>query len=390
MSNNINDESNIAPNWSSFRKLWIVVAVILFLLLFLLWLLGYGPGGSKCVIPPTVVEKEKLVDNPELLTKIGLLEKQNTQIPSLNTEITNLKAKIANFEAMKPEIKEVESPALLAKVAELEKSSSLVEGLQAKVKALEAIDINFAAATAQKSDDSAWIAKISELEKMSSLVPGLQAKIKSLEAIEPNFVIEKKSNPELEQKVRELEKENLQISGLKSRIKLLESAEAKVVTKEIDNPALLKRIDELEQQNSLIPGLKAKIDALEKIDVNFISPNTEATSAANVSTDVPDVAKLYFAIGSSRFPVDKNESLEKTIAALRSNSNSKATLVGYHDASGNAVWNRQLANKRANRVKSLLINAGIAENRILIDQPSQTVGSGDPEEARRVEVTVSN
>jgi K(+)-stimulated pyrophosphate-energized sodium pump len=37
-----------APEWNNFRRWWITIAVLLALLLLLLWLVGYGPGGAAC------------------------------------------------------------------------------------------------------------------------------------------------------------------------------------------------------------------------------------------------------------------------------------------------------------------------------------------------------
>jgi K(+)-stimulated pyrophosphate-energized sodium pump len=37
-----------SPEWNSFRRLWMTVAVLSALLLLLLWFAGYGPGGAAC------------------------------------------------------------------------------------------------------------------------------------------------------------------------------------------------------------------------------------------------------------------------------------------------------------------------------------------------------
>jgi K(+)-stimulated pyrophosphate-energized sodium pump len=37
-----------APQWSSFQRWWMTVALLLALLLLLLWFAGYGPGGAAC------------------------------------------------------------------------------------------------------------------------------------------------------------------------------------------------------------------------------------------------------------------------------------------------------------------------------------------------------
>jgi len=76
-----NNRKTISPRWAGFHRLWIIIAVILFLLLLLFWFLGYGPNGSKCTVPSTIVEKavarqnkapiikmvEKLVTAPDTL-----------------------------------------------------------------------------------------------------------------------------------------------------------------------------------------------------------------------------------------------------------------------------------------------------------------------------------
>jgi len=118
------DDNYISPEWKKFKKKWILVAIILFIICVLLALIGYGPWGNKCDVPAKVVEKETLVDNPEHLARIAVLEKENALIAGLkqeNEQIQGLKNNIAG----------------------LEKSAGLVEGLQAKIKLLEGVDLNF-------------------------------------------------------------------------------------------------------------------------------------------------------------------------------------------------------------------------------------------------------
>lgn len=42
------NEAPLAPHWVAFNSLWRKVAIALSILLVLLWLLGYGPGGKPC------------------------------------------------------------------------------------------------------------------------------------------------------------------------------------------------------------------------------------------------------------------------------------------------------------------------------------------------------
>jgi K(+)-stimulated pyrophosphate-energized sodium pump len=44
----MNASLDYAPEWHPFRRLWLIVAALLALLLLLLWFAGYGPGGAAC------------------------------------------------------------------------------------------------------------------------------------------------------------------------------------------------------------------------------------------------------------------------------------------------------------------------------------------------------
>jgi len=551
----MSSNSNISSDWTGFRKLWIAVALLLLALLVALMLLGYSPWSPKAEIPPTIVEKEKLVDNPELLTRIDVLEKENAQIAGLNsnleelkkensqivefkanieklknenTQILGLKASVANLsnskglvaglqakvkalEAidlnfdnpvlmrrinllkienasiadMKKRIMELEaangvnvderSVALAKKVSVLETENALIEGLKAKVSALEAIDINFikqqdntkllqtinnlevrtlaipsleSRIQSLQAEKPVLTKRISELESQNAMIPGLEAKIGALEAIDINF-IKAEDNTKLLQKINNLEVQTLAIPTLKSRIQTLQT-EKPVLTKRIgdleaqngmipglkakigaleaidinfmkaedntkllqkinnlevqtlaiptlksriqtlqtEQPILTKRIGDLEAQNGMIPGLKAKIEALEGIDINFIK--SDSSNSGSSMMTLPKTAKLFFQPGSSRFPVDLNQSMAEVIVYLRTNSSSSVSLAGFHDNVGNANWNRRLSTKRSNTVRQTLIDAGISSDRITVDTPTQTLGTGLPEEARRVEVSVYN
>jgi outer membrane protein OmpA-like peptidoglycan-associated protein len=65
-----------------------------------------------------------------------------------------------------------------------------------------------------------------------------------------------------------------------------------------------------------------------------------------------------------------------------------AVVSGYHDPTGDAAHNEELAKNRAEAVKNALTAAGIPEARIDMQKPVVTTGGGSPEEARHVDVTV--
>ena len=64
----------------------------------------------------------------------------------------------------------------------------------------------------------------------------------------------------------------------------------------------------------------------------------------------------------------------------------EAGVSGFHDASGDAAANEALAKQRAEAIQQWLVVNGVAAERITLDKPAQTTGSGDADEARHVDV----
>ena len=65
-----------------------------------------------------------------------------------------------------------------------------------------------------------------------------------------------------------------------------------------------------------------------------------------------------------------------------------AVVTGYTDASGDPTMNETLAKQRAFAVRDALMAAGVAGDKIDMKRPEQVTGSGDPAQARRVEVAL--
>lgn len=116
---------------------------------------------------------------------------------------------------------------------------------------------------------------------------------------------------------------------------------------------------------------------------------TEAKTAEQpVSTGLPD-AKIYFPVSKTRLPADTSAKLTPIITYLKANPGSKVTISGFHDPTGDPISNETLAKMRANNVQAKLRAKGIAKNAIVMEKPQSTVGTGSVDEARRVEVKVS-
>lgn len=113
-----------------------------------------------------------------------------------------------------------------------------------------------------------------------------------------------------------------------------------------------------------------------------------APGAAAVASVVP-VAKVYFAVEKAKLPKSASRDLARVVRYLKANPRARALVSGFHDPSGNQVNNESLALRRAQVVSTAMQKMGIAKQRIVLQKPEQTVGSGKSEEARRVEVAVA-
>lgn len=122
------------------------------------------------------------------------------------------------------------------------------------------------------------------------------------------------------------------------------------------------------------------------------APAAEAPAAAAVTDDASvvvenGVVKFYFASGKADLAAGAVEALADAIAAGKAGK--KLVISGFHDATGNAAQNAELAKQRALAVRDALKTAGVAESGIELKKPEETTGSGNNAEARRVEVMIA-
>lgn len=106
-----------------------------------------------------------------------------------------------------------------------------------------------------------------------------------------------------------------------------------------------------------------------------------ATTAADSSR-----TQIYFELGSAQLPPDALTRVAPLV--MSAGGDSMFAVSGFHDASGNAAANAELAKQRAVAVRDLLVVAGVPAERIVLEKPAVTTGGADSREARRVEVTV--
>lgn len=124
--------------------------------------------------------------------------------------------------------------------------------------------------------------------------------------------------------------------------------------------------------------------AVPAVVVPVAAPAGAEPEARVVVTD--GVVKFYFASGKADLAANAVEALGAAIKAAADGK--KLLLSGYHDATGDAAANAELAKVRALTVQAALVAAGVAETAIELKKPEVLTGSGDNAEARRVELSI--
>lgn len=123
------------------------------------------------------------------------------------------------------------------------------------------------------------------------------------------------------------------------------------------------------------------------------APAPAAVVAAPAAVEVVDgptikvedgIVKFYFATGKADVANGADEALADVAKGVASGK--KALVSGYHDTTGDAAVNEELAKQRAVAVRIVLVRIGVPEDKVELKKPEVTTSSGGNAEARRVEV----
>ena len=124
-----------------------------------------------------------------------------------------------------------------------------------------------------------------------------------------------------------------------------------------------------------------------KSAVPLVAAAASEPASADASVVVENgVVKFYFASGKADLAAGAAEALTDAIKAAAEGK--RLVVSGFHDATGNAEFNAELAKQRAFAVRDALKAAGVADANVELKKPEQLMGSGADAEARRVEVAV--
>ena len=100
------------------------------------------------------------------------------------------------------------------------------------------------------------------------------------------------------------------------------------------------------------------------------------------------VVKFYFVSGKAEVAAGANEALSDVVKGVAEGK--RAVISGFHDATGSAEINAELAKQRAQAVQAALMALGVAEDKVELKKPEQTQAGGSNAEARRVEVILAD
>ena len=125
---------------------------------------------------------------------------------------------------------------------------------------------------------------------------------------------------------------------------------------------------------------------------NLNKPAAAPAAVLSVEVEGPSIrvaeglVVFYFASGKADLAEGTPQALGEVVAAV---SGGKMVVIsGFHDASGDAAMNAELAKQRAMAVRASLLLLGVTEEKIELSRPESMQAGGSPAEARRVEVTV--
>ena len=118
---------------------------------------------------------------------------------------------------------------------------------------------------------------------------------------------------------------------------------------------------------------------------NLTNAAQNAKDAASVKVE-NGVVKFYFASNKSDLATGANAALADVVKGAQVGR--KLVISGYHDATGSAAKNTELAKLRAFAVRDALKSLGVSDNKIELKKPEALTAAGSNADARRVEVAL--
>lgn len=139
---------------------------------------------------------------------------------------------------------------------------------------------------------------------------------------------------------------------------------------------------------ALVIGLAANQLGGKQAAPAVAAPDAGEVAFVDLAEIGEPLVKIYFELGQAVLPATAAEQIATVASALAATPTASALLSGYHDETGGAAVNAEVAKNRALSVRDALVVAGVPAERVLMRRPAVTLGGSDAAEARRVEVRV--
>ena len=136
------------------------------------------------------------------------------------------------------------------------------------------------------------------------------------------------------------------------------------------------------------PYVRAKPAPSASAATSTPAPTSPASSKDSMRAPTHSDASVYFAAGSATID-DTARGIIRMKAAEVMGVGTPITVTGYADKTGRSANNVELAKQRALAVRDALVQFGVHEDRVRLEQPASVTGSGTDDEARRVDMKVS-
>lgn len=141
---------------------------------------------------------------------------------------------------------------------------------------------------------------------------------------------------------------------------------------------------------AVVPNDSASSSAMAPAPAADNTVLISAPEGAGVMEDMLDgmpVLRVFFDTGKTEVASAFASKSTALVEFLKSNPDVKAMVSGFNDSTGDAARNAELSKQRAQAVKSALESAGVAADRVVLEKPAETDGTGVTNAAsRRVDV----
>ncbi len=135
----------------------------------------------------------------------------------------------------------------------------------------------------------------------------------------------------------------------------------------------------------IVPVLPGASKAPPVVAAPAAAASAAAADGASIKVE-GGVVKFFFASGKADLAAGAPQALADIVKGVADGK--KAVISGFADATGNPEQNAELAKQRAFAVRDALKALNVADDKIELKKPEQVTGSGDPAQARRVEVSL--